>query len=118
MARRRFLFNGDVNRGLPHWQFKVWSDGELLGEKIVRRGDESVVVPLASKDMDLIQRLFAETEGCQFQRTPQKPLHVDLLIEDDTLGCCLLDGFWEDDRWLSVRDIVSELIDEHGPHPS
>jgi len=118
MARRRFLFNGDVKRGLPHWQFKVWSDGELLGEKIVRRGDESVVVPLASKDVDLIQRLFDETGSCQFLRTPQKPRHVDLLIEDDALGCCLLDGFWEDDRWRSVRDIVSKLIDEDGLQPS
>ncbi len=112
MSRRRFLYNGDVGSGLTHWQFKIWRDGDLLGEKIVWQEGQSTVIPLSSSNAELIQRLFAETEGFDYQSIERKPSCVDLFVEDEKMGSCILRDFWEDSRWSVVQGMVLQLLDE------
>lgn len=115
MSRRRFLFNGDVGSGLTHWQFKIWSDGELLGEKIVRLDGVPTVVPLSSSNAELIQQLFDQTDNCDYQNAGRTPSFVDLLIEDDALGTCIVSDFWRDRNWSALQNTVRRLIDEDSP---
>lgn len=115
MSRRRFLFNGDVKSGLTHWQFKIWRDYELIGEKIVRLEGVPTIVPVSSTNTELIQQLFDETDNYDYQNVERRPSHIDLLIEDDTLGMCILSDFWRDRSLGALQKTVLRIIDERNP---
>ena len=114
MARRRFLFNGDVTSNITHWQFKIWDDGEMLGEKIVNNNGESVVISLKSKNQNLIELLFNETSNYQYSKIEIDPSHIDLLIEDDALGYCIIPMFWQNSNFKNLQNIILQLIEGIG----
>ena len=116
MSRIRLLYNGDVHSGRSHWHFKAWTNDKLLGEKIILKDGEPTVIPISSDDTNLIKQLYKEIAGFEYISNPKFPSPLDLYIENDLRGSCILQKFWEQNEWISLKRLISDIIDEVGPN--